>query len=85
MSVSNTRTGVALLEHRYDAPFKFTVCLMVVRQSYSTWLRSGFAAAAIQAGASTYKIRQTTGHRSSLSRYFRDVDLFADNAAARVR
>jgi hypothetical protein len=31
-------------------------------------------------------MKQTTGHRSeaSLSPYFRDVDLFADNAAARV-
>jgi site-specific recombinase XerD len=49
-------------------------------------LRAGFATSAAQAGASTYKIRQTTGHRSeaSLVRYIRDTDLFTDNAAARV-
>ncbi len=49
-------------------------------------LRSGFATAAAMAGASTYKIRQTTGHRSeaSLARYVRNVDLFDDAAAARV-
>ncbi|MFB2550160.1 site-specific integrase [Ensifer soli] len=49
-------------------------------------LRAGFATSAAQAGASTYKIRQVTGHRSeaSLARYIRDADLFADNAAARV-
>nr|WP_295981175.1 site-specific integrase [uncultured Agrobacterium sp.] len=49
-------------------------------------LRAGFATSAAQAGASTYKIRQVTGHRSeaSLARYIRDADLFADTAAARV-
>ncbi|KVK48227.1 hypothetical protein L901_04815 [Agrobacterium sp. D14] len=49
-------------------------------------LRAGFATSAAQAGASTHKIRQVTGHRSeaSLARYIRDADLFADNAAARV-
>ena len=49
-------------------------------------LRAGFATSAAQAGASTYKIRQITGHRSeaSLSRYVRDTGLFTDNAAARV-
>ncbi len=45
-------------------------------------LRAGFATSAAEAGASTFKIRQTTGHRTetSLSRYIRDVDLFADAA-----
>jgi integrase len=49
-------------------------------------LRAGFATSAAQAGASTYKIRQTTGHRSeaSLGRYVRDSDLFTDAAIARV-
>lgn len=49
-------------------------------------LRAGFATSAAQAGASTHKIRQVTGHRSeaSLARYIRDADLFADNAAARI-
>lgn len=49
-------------------------------------LRAGFATSAAQAGASTHKIRQVTGHRSeaSLARYIRDADLFTDNAAARV-
>jgi len=49
-------------------------------------LRAGFATSAAQAGASTHKIRQVTGHRSeaSLARYIRDTDLFTDNAAARM-
>lgn len=49
-------------------------------------LRAGFATSAAQAGASTYKIRQTTGHRteSSLSRYIRDTDLFTDAAITRL-
>ncbi|WP_273727829.1 site-specific integrase [Brucella gallinifaecis] len=49
-------------------------------------LRAGFATSAAQAGASTYKIRQTTGHRteSSLSRYIRDTDLFTDAAISRL-
>ncbi|ESX80227.1 integrase [Mesorhizobium sp. LSHC420B00] len=49
-------------------------------------LRSGFATAAVMAGASTYKVRQTTGHRSeaSLARYIRDVDLFDDAASGRL-
>lgn len=49
-------------------------------------LRAGFATSAAQAGASTYKIKQTTGHRSdsSLSRYIRDTDLFMDAAISRL-
>ncbi|MFS2325369.1 site-specific integrase [Brucella sp. H1_1004] len=49
-------------------------------------LRAGFATSAAQAGASTYKIRQTTGHHteSSLSRYIRDTDLFTDAAIYRL-
>ncbi len=49
-------------------------------------LRAGFATSAAQAGASSYKIRQTTGHRteSSLSRYIRDTDLFNDAAISRL-
>jgi len=49
-------------------------------------LRAGFAAAAAQAGASSLKIRQVTGHRSeaSLAGYIREVDLFDDIAAARI-
>lgn len=49
-------------------------------------LRAGFVTAAAMAGASTYKIRQTTGHRSEagLAPYLRTVDLFDDSAAARV-
>ena len=49
-------------------------------------LRSGFATSAAQAGASTHKIKQVTGHRTdaSLARYIRDVDLLDDPAAARV-
>lgn len=49
-------------------------------------LRAGFATSAALAGASSYKIRQTTGHKSeaSLNRYLRDTDLFNDAAITRV-
>lgn len=49
-------------------------------------LRAGFATSAAQAGASSYKIRQTTGHRTeaSLARYVRDTDLFTDAAITRL-
>ncbi|QKC85776.1 site-specific integrase [Mesorhizobium sp. NZP2077] len=49
-------------------------------------LRSGFATSAAMAGATSYKIRQVTGHRSEagLAPYLRAVDLFDDTAAARV-
>lgn len=49
-------------------------------------LRAGFATSAAEAGASNFKIRQTTGHRTetSLSRYIRDVDLFVDAAISRL-
>lgn len=49
-------------------------------------LRSGFATSAAMAGATSYKIRQVTGHRSEagLAPYLRTVDLFTDSAAARV-
>ncbi|WP_442880710.1 tyrosine-type recombinase/integrase [Aurantimonas sp. C2-5-R2] len=47
-------------------------------------LRAGFATSAAQAGASSWKIRQQTGHASDamLSRYIRDGELFVDNAVA---
>jgi integrase len=46
-------------------------------------LRAGFATSAAQAGVSTLKIRQQTGHASDamLSRYVRDGELFVGNAA----
>jgi integrase len=46
-------------------------------------LRAGFATSAVQAGVSTFKVRAQTGHASdaTLSRYVRDGELFADNAA----
>lgn len=49
-------------------------------------LRAGFATSAAQAGASSWKIQQVTGHKSqvSLARYIRDVDLFDDAAAFRL-
>ena len=49
-------------------------------------LRAGFATSAAMAGASTYKIRQQTGHASDamLARYIRDGDIFTNNAAASV-
>ncbi|MCC4299580.1 site-specific integrase [Aurantimonas coralicida] len=46
-------------------------------------LRAGFATSAAQAGASSWKIRQQTGHASDamLSRYIRDGELFNGNSA----
>ena len=46
-------------------------------------LRAGFATSAVQAGASTLKIRAQTGHASDamLERYVRDGEIFLDNAA----
>lgn len=49
-------------------------------------LRAGFATSAAMAGASTWKIRQQTGHRSDamLARYIRDGDAFTNNAAGLI-
>ncbi|MGD9713456.1 MAG: site-specific integrase, partial [Thermomicrobiales bacterium] len=49
-------------------------------------LRAGFVTAAALAGASTYKIRETTGHRSEsgLAPYLRTVSLFDDAAVAKL-
>jgi len=46
-------------------------------------LRAGFATSAAQAGVSSWKIRQQTGHASDamLQRYIRDGELFVENAA----
>ena len=46
-------------------------------------LRAGFATSAAQAGVSSLKIRQQTGHASDamLARYVRDGEIFTDNAA----
>ena len=46
-------------------------------------LRAGLATSAAQAGVSSWKIRQQTGHASDamLARYIRDGELFVDNAA----
>lgn len=46
-------------------------------------LRAGFATSAAQAGVSSLKIREQTGHASEamLSRYIRAGELFTDNAA----
>jgi hypothetical protein len=45
-------------------------------------LRAGFATSAVQAGASTVKIRSQTGHASDimLARYIRDGEIFVGNA-----
>lgn len=47
-------------------------------------LRSGFATSCAQAGVSSWKIRQQTGHASDamLSRYVKAGQLFEENAAA---
>lgn len=49
-------------------------------------LRAGLATSAAMAGASSWKIRQQTGHKSDamLARYIRDGDIFTDNAAGTV-
>lgn len=49
-------------------------------------LRAGLATSAAQAGVSSWKIRQQTGHASDamLSRYIRDGELFVDNAAGQL-
>jgi integrase len=46
-------------------------------------LRAGLATSAAQAGVSSWKIRQQTGHASDamLARYIRDGELFQENAA----
>jgi integrase len=45
-------------------------------------LRAGLATSAAQAGVSTWKIRQQTGHASdALARYIRGGELFTGNAA----
>jgi integrase len=47
-------------------------------------LRAGFCTSAAQAGVSSWKIRQQTGHTSDamLSRYIRNAELFVENAVA---
>lgn len=49
-------------------------------------LRAGLATSAAMAGASTWKIRQQTGHTSDamLSKYIRVGDMFSDNVAGAV-
>lgn len=49
-------------------------------------LRAGFATSAAQAGATSWKIRQQTGHASDamLGRYIREGEMFSDNAAGMV-
>ena len=49
-------------------------------------LRAGLVTSAAQAGVSSWKIRQQTGHKndSMLSRYIRDARLFVDNAVGAI-
>ena len=49
-------------------------------------LRSGLVTSAAMAGASSYKIRQVTGHRTEagLAPYLRAVDLFEDTAVGKL-
>jgi len=49
-------------------------------------LRAGLVTSAAQAGVSSWKIRQQTGHKSEamLLRYIRDANIFTDNAAGGV-
>lgn len=49
-------------------------------------LRAGLVTSAAQAGISSWKIRQQTGHKSDamLQRYIRDANIFVDNAVGGV-
>ena len=49
-------------------------------------LRAGLVTSAAQAGVSSWKIRQQTGHKSDamLARYIRDANVFSENAAGSV-
>ncbi|SNB61977.1 MULTISPECIES: site-specific integrase [unclassified Agrobacterium] len=49
-------------------------------------LRAGFATSAAEAGVSSWKIRQQTGHASDamLARYIRSVELFEGNASGAI-
>ena len=49
-------------------------------------LRAGLVTSAAQAGVSSWKIRQQTGHRSDaiVAKYIRDAKLFTDNAAGEI-
>jgi site-specific recombinase XerD len=49
-------------------------------------LRAGLVTSAAKAGASTWKIRQQTGHKSDamLQRYIRDSQLFIDNPVGKI-
>lgn len=49
-------------------------------------LRAGLVTSAAQAGVSSWKIRQQTGHKSDamLARYIRDANIFVDNAAGAI-
>jgi integrase len=49
-------------------------------------LRAGLVTSAAQAGVSSWKIRQQTGHKSDamLQRYIRDSQIFIDNAAGAI-
>ncbi len=49
-------------------------------------LRAGLVTSAAQAGVSSWKIKQQTGHKSDamLNRYIRDAQIFIDNAAGAV-
>jgi len=49
-------------------------------------LRSGLVTSAANAGASAWKIRQQTGHKSDamLQRYIRDSQLFINNPISKI-
>ncbi len=49
-------------------------------------LRAGLVTSAAQAGVSSWKIRQQTGHKTDamLARYIRDANVFVENAAGAV-
>jgi integrase len=86
------RSGV-LLSKRLDAASVSTIikrrltAANVDSTSYSGHsLRAGLATEAARNGVPTWKIRQQTRHKSDamVSRYVRDANLWANNAAARV-
>jgi integrase len=85
-----TRSGTAS-KHRLDAAYVSLLLKCHLKRigidatDYSAHsLRAGLVTEAAKAGVPSWKIRQQTGHKTEamVSRYIRDVDLWAGNAAA---
>jgi len=89
--------GISKHGHIADALSPYAVALVVKRAAAAAGLeadkysghslRSGFATAAHEAGASDRAIMKQTGHRSRemIDRYVRSASMFEDNASALIR